>query len=88
MCQLVYLIYMRKDFKWKDILGGVWKYVISVIIMAILLMAFRQLMSPTILFTFLYVGLGGLIYLSTLYILKDSLLLDMLHRMTNIRKHK
>lgn len=88
MCQLVYLIYIRKDFKWKDIIGDSWKYVISVIMMAIVLLICRQFMSPTIAFTVLYVGLGGLIYLLILYILKDSLLLDMLHKMTNIRKHK
>ncbi len=88
MCQLVYIICIRKDFKLKDIVCDCWRYVVAVLIMAFILCFIKQFMSPTIINTCIFVCIGGLAYILILLILKDDLLLDALKEMIKIIRKK
>ena len=78
IAQFIYIIYIEKTFKWKDIFNNMIKYVISGCVMALILILIKDWCKPDIVGTIIYVTCGVLSYFLVLILLRDSFIIEIL----------
>ena len=88
ICQLVYIVFVRKGFKLKDIFCDCWKYLISILAMIFILCFAKQFLAPTFISTCIFVSIGVVVYILSLLLLKDGLFLEGLNMLIKIIRKK
>lgn len=84
--QINYIVIRLKELDFHDVTNGAFKYSISGIIMMAINLLISRFLPSTLLSTLLLVTLGAFIYLGTLLISKDEIVLTGFHRLTTTIK--
>ena len=78
----VAFVFARKNIRFLTIIKESWKYIVASLIMFGTVFAIQWFLQPSILFTFLLVGAGGVVYFGTLLIMRDELLFSTISKIT------
>lgn len=71
ICLMMFL-FVRKKFSWKKIFFSSYKYLIAGCIMFVICFSLSFILNKSVIFTFLIVLIGVVLYLSLLYLLKEQ----------------
>ena len=78
--QFIFIIYIEKSFKWRDIFGNMSKYIFAGSVMCVGLCIIKQACMPSILGTGIFVLFGSALYFVCLFLLKDELFFYMINK--------
>ena len=76
----VQFLFVRKEISFSKVISSAWKYLVAGGIMLLLLNGLGKMLTPTIVHTVLMIGGGACVYFLVLVILKDSFLMEYIHK--------
>ncbi len=80
LVEMIYVIRMEKKISYKNVFGGVPKYLLACICMYLVVWKLNSIMSDMVINLFLLLLIGCIVYLVTLLVLKDEFLLLLLKK--------
>lgn len=80
ICQIYFV---KKEFDFKSIFSGLWKYILASIIMLFIIIILDELLPVKITSVFIQIIIGGIIYFLSLILMRDSELIKYIDKLKN-----
>ena len=80
ICQIYFV---KKEFDFKSIFSGLWKYILASIIMLFIIIILDELLPVKITSVFIQIIIWGIIYFLSLILMRDSELIKYIDKLKN-----